>query len=562
MRKSFPERGKERPRGGFSNAFLIACAVVSMLVAVDYWMNSGQVFRGVEVGGVEVGGRTLDEARAEIEEEVLEPLEEVELTGSDETLSLGADRLDLSFDAHETAGAAYAVGREGSVPERLADRVRAAFGMVGIAPETDYRPDAARSAVSALANEADAAPRAASVEIRGSEAVVTGAAEGYRLDVEATLENVERAIMEAKGEAELAGETLEPAVPTGEAERAAREAREAMEGGLVLSAGGERWVVSPAAVGAALDVAADGGELRVALDRERMKESLSEVYAALAVEPKEAGYVVEDEGEIAVAPGEAGRRIQEDRLMKEIEAGIFEGERSYEVPLAAVEPGLATAEAERMKPTTLLGEYRTDYTWDTDPGRRVNMGIASDAINGTFVAPGEVFSFNEITAPLEYEQAKVIENGAAEYAEGGGLSQVSSTLYMTANLAGLEILEAHPHYAELPYIRPGLDTTVWFGALDLRFRNTTGGYILVSQWQGEDGFNHAQIHGVPTGKEVSITSEKVFDGTDAEGEPMTRWAAHKTVAENGEVVEDGVFRTVTYRELEPYEGPPPTAGGR
>ncbi len=539
-----------------SNILLIVCAVFSMIVAVDHWLNAGQVYRGVEVGSVAVGGQTFDEARAEIEADVFGSLEEIELSGSGENASISAGELDLSFDVEGTAAAAYAVGREGSIPERLTDRMRAALGFAGIAPATEYKPETARSAVSALAAEVDTAPRDASVEIRGSEATAIEAAEGYETNVEATLENVERAVAEATGEAEIHGDALEPAVSTEAAERAAVEANEAMEGGLAFSAEGERWNVPPAAVGAALDFEPDGGEIHVSLDRGAIRESLSGVYGSLTVEPTEAGYVAGSGDEISVTPGEAGRGIEEERLMESIEAGIFEGERSYEVPVSTVEPELSTAEAERMKPTTLLGEYGTDYTWDTDPGRRVNMGIASDALNGTFVAPGEVFSFNEITSPLDYEQAKVIVEGAAEYADGGGVSQVSSTLYMTANLAGLEILEAHPHSAELPYIRPGLDTTVWFGALDLRFRNNTGGYIFIRQWQGEDGFNHATIHGVPTGKEVSVTSEKVYDGENAAGEPTTRWAAYKTVTENGEVVEDGVFRTVTYEELEPYEGPP------
>ncbi|MBA2376362.1 MAG: VanW family protein [Actinomycetota bacterium] len=567
-RKSFPKRddghGDDRTRGGFSNILLIACAVFAMLVAGDHWLNSGQVYRGVEVGSVAVGGQSPDEARSDIEENVFGAIEEIEVagTGADGNASIGGDRLSLSFDATATAAEAYAVGREGSIPKRLADRMLAALGMVVISPATDYDPNDARSAVAAVAAEMDEAPRDASVEVRGSEANVVEAADGYETDVEATLESVERAVVEATGEAEISGEPLEPAVPTEAAERAASEANEAMEGGLAFSADGERWDIPPAAVGAALDFEPTGENIRVSLDREAMRENLSGVYASLTVEPTEAGYVAGAGDEISVVPEEAGRGIREEIFMERLEAGVFEGERNYEIPVASVEPELSTAEAERLKPTTLLGEYATDYTWDTDPGRRVNMGIASDALSGTFVAPGEAFSFNEITSPLAYEQAKVIVEGAAEYADGGGVSQVSSTLYMTANLAGLEILEAHPHSAELPYIQPGLDTTVWFGALDLRFRNNTSGYIFIRQWQGEDGLNHATIHGTPTGKEVSVTSDKVYDGTDAEGDAVTRWAANKTITQNGEVVEDGVFRTVTYRELEPYEGPPPTTTGQ
>lgn len=281
---------------------------------------------------------------------------------------------------------------------------------------------------------------------------------------------------------------------------------------------------------------------------------MADVYDALTVEPVEAGYVV-DGAEVSVKEGRTGVKIEEESLFGALENGLFKGRREYEIPTAALEPELTTAEAKELKPTTLLGEYRTDYTWDTDPGRRTNMRRASDAINGTFVAPGEVFSYNAVTEPLDYEEAKVIENGAVAYEEGGGLSQVSSTLYMAANLAGLEIVEANPHYAELPYIRPGFDTTVWFGALDLRFENNTGGYVLIREWVDEDGFNYARIYGRPTGKEVKMWSEKAFDGTDPEGTPTTRWVTYKKITRNGKVLLEGVFRRDTYKELDPYELP-------
>lgn len=550
-------RDAKQPRLRLASIVLVACAVVSTLVALDYWLNNGQVYHGVEVGEVPVGGQSVEEARAEIEENVFGPMEEIELRGLEENVSIDSERLSLSFDANATAEAAYAVGRTGSIAERLKDRAVAALGLAGLAPSTDYESEAARSAVVALAEEVNQPPRDASVRIQGPEAVVVESAEGYEMDVEETLASVERAISEATGEAEVSGRTLEAEVPTDAAERAAAEAREAMGEGIVLSTDEQQWSVSPAAIGSALAFEAEGDEIRVSLDRQSMRQALSEVYGALTVEPAEARYVFGAGNEVSVVPGETGRGVQSESLMRSLETGIFAGEREYSVPVRPVEPELTTAEAERLKPTTVLGEYQTDYTWDTDPGRRANMSIASDALTGTFVAPGETFSFNEVASPLDYEQAKVIVEGAADYADGGGVSQVSSTLYMTANMAGLEILEAHPHSAELPYIRPGLDTTVWFGALDLRFRNNTDGYIMIQQWQGQDGFNHARIYGVPTGREVTVTSEKVYDGPDASGEPITRWNAYKTIVQDGEVVEDGVFRTVTYSELEPYEGPPP-----
>ena len=219
----------------------------------------------------------------------------------------------------------------------------------------------------------------------------------------------------------------------------------------------------------------------------------------------------------------------------------------------------ATAEDEASgepNPTVLLGEYFTDYAWDPDEGRQANLRMASEAINDTVLAPGEEFSALEVLSPLEYEPAKVFANGGVDYEVGGGLCQVSSTLFMAANYAGLEIVERNPHYAELPYIRPGLDATVWFGengwgALDMKFKNNTNGHIRIKEFVNEDGFLIAQIYGEePADKVVSLESEKVEEDL---GKGIT-WATYKTVTDNnGQVLEDGLL----YETLYSYNPPTP-----
>lgn len=528
------------------------CAVVAVLVAADAWANRGQVYQGVEVGTVSVGGTSREEAEEILSKRAPGTREEIAVRSDGRDFAIDYEKIGVKFDAAATAERAYEVGRRGSILERLRDRFDAVTVGVRVTPEVGYRPESVREETKRLAARVNEEPTNASLSIEEGKAETIEARKGYRLDAEATARNVGAAVEALDGEAELVGRTVEPGIPTREAERAAGKVREALSGPVTLAAGDRSWTLAPEEIGQNLSIAYAGEDIRVGVDRDRLRASLSNVYGALEREPVEAGFALEG-GTVEVTGGRIGRKIEEKKLFSALEDGLFEGRREYEVPVARVEPDLTTSEAERLKPTTVLGEYGTDYTWDTDPGRRTNMARASEAISGSVVAPGEVFSYNAVTEPLDYEDAKVIENGGVEYAEGGGLSQVSSTLYMAANLAGLEIVEAHPHYAELPYIRPGFDTTVWFGALDLQFRNNTNGYVLIEQWQGTDGLNHARIWGRPTGKEVEMTSEKIYEGEDSEGKPTTRWAVHKTVTQNGQVLYDGAFRRVTYKELDPYE---------
>jgi vancomycin resistance protein YoaR len=148
----------------------------------------------------------------------------------------------------------------------------------------------------------------------------------------------------------------------------------------------------------------------------------------------------------------------------------------------------------------------------------------------------------------------VIVEGKEDKADGGGLCQVSSTLYMAANYAGLEIEERHPHHAQLPYIRPGFDATVWFGGpasrpLDMKFKNDTEGYLLLREYVADDGFIYAEIWGQPTGEEVEMSSEPEYVGPD-----YSKWTTYKKVTENGEVVFDDVFHKDVYYPLVDEKG--------
>jgi vancomycin resistance protein YoaR len=295
--------------------------------------------------------------------------------------------------------------------------------------------------------------------------------------------------------------------------------------------------------------------LAVDYDRERLRDGLSGVFLALTVEAVEAGFEVNG-NRVSVTESRTGQEVDEEKLLDDIEAGLPEGQRKYDLSVATDEPDLTTAEAESLKPTTLLGTYRTDYreTSDKSPERVENLRIASNAIDGALLAPGEVFSLTELVAPLSYNETKVIIEGKEEKADGGGLCQVSSTLYMAANYAGLEIIERHPHAAQLPYIRPGFDATVWFGdsqsqPLDMKFKNDTNGYLLLREYVSDDGYIYAEFWGRPTGEEVEMNSEPEYVGPD-----YSKWITYKKVKENGKVVFDDVFHKDVYEPLVDEKG--------
>jgi vancomycin resistance protein YoaR len=550
-RDGFGNSSGYRPKGGRRRrriliSVLIACAAAAVLVAADHLANQGRIYGGVMVGNVSLGGKTPEEAREIVAERGAAAFDELRFTGAPEEFTLSAREAGLALDVDGTVDQAYAVGREGSLPKRLGERIQGAWGTVSAAPVVDYDREAVQSKIENRATRINQEGRNAYVNIRGSDAEVVESREGYTMDVQGTAANVDRALERMSGEVDIAGEAFEPEVLTPAAEEAAGVAEEAMSEPVALTANGKEWELSPEETGQSLSFAPRaGGEIRVGLDREQLREVMSEVYEALTIEPVEAGFRFEDDG-VSVTKSRTGQEIKEEELFDALEAGLFQDVREYEVPVGTDEPELTTAQAEELKPTEMIGSYRTNYTLssDTSQERVENLRIASNAITGKALAPGETFSANEILSPLEYNETKVIIEGKEEKADGGGLCQVSSTLYNAANYAGLDIVERHPHAAQLPYIRPGLDATVWFGALDMKFKNTTDGYILLREHVADDGYIYAEVWGRPTGKEVELDSEPEYLGAD-----YSKWITYKKVKENGKVVEDDVLHTDTYQPL-------------
>ncbi|CAA9396643.1 MAG: Vancomycin B-type resistance protein VanW [uncultured Rubrobacteraceae bacterium] len=300
-------------------------------------------------------------------------------------------------------------------------------------------------------------------------------------------------------------------------------------------------------------------DLKASYDREAAGATIDRIAGDFNREPKDATFTVTEGGEVVVEEAQNGRALDKEATLANLE-GALEN-MSGRVPLAegpSPKPEITTAEIQKSKPERVIGEYQTDFRWDSNPNRKENMKIAAGAVNNTVVKPGEVFSFNELASPLDYKEAKTFSDGGVGIANGGGLCQVSSTLYMAAQYAGLQIEEREPHYAVLPYIKPGFDATVWFGdeygngAIDMRFRNTADAPILIREWVDDKGFLNAQILGQPTGKKVVMDTEKIFENTTR----GIRWDTYKKVTENGEVTYNDMIHTYTYS----YNPPPPEDG--
>jgi len=139
----------------------------------------------------------------------------------------------------------------------------------------------------------------------------------------------------------------------------------------------------------------------------------------------------------------------------------------------------------------ILSKFSTKFN-SSSKARTHNMKLASKAIDNYVLHPGETFSFNEVVGyagpQQNYQKAVIFINGKEEKAYGGGICQVSSTLYNAAMEAKLEIVERHPHSKAVGYVEKGKDAATSYGGVDLKFKNNYPFPVIINTYTSEDTF--------------------------------------------------------------------------
>lgn len=183
----------------------------------------------------------------------------------------------------------------------------------------------------------------------------------------------------------------------------------------------------------------------------------------------------------AIVPEQLGLRLDIEKNKAQILREIRERKNKVLI-VEEMRPHITTADIEKSGVKDLLGIYTT-YFNAGDINRTSNIQLAVEKINGTLLKPGEVFSYNNIVGPRDvqngFKEALEIVDGEFVPGIGGGVCQVSSTLYNAVLYAGLKIVDRTNHSKPLSYIPVGRDATVAYGYLDFRFANTTETPVLI-----------------------------------------------------------------------------------
>lgn len=256
-----------------------------------------------------------------------------------------------------------------------------------------------------------------------------------------------------------------------------------------------------------------------------------------------------------------GYRINAEETASKLLTAVRDGSFNAEIPASGEK--LAASSASIRDQYKTIGSFTTNTT--SNSIRNQNVKLAAQAVNGTVLKPGEEFSFNEVvgqrTAEKGYGAAAAYNGGEVVQEVGGGVCQVSSTLYNAVFRSGLTTTYRRSHTFAPNYVRPGSDATVSWGGPDYRFVNSSKHAIGIRAWY-KDQTCTVQLYGIPVlpeGESWDLVTEKVEDlpvpapqiitpeqGAESNGSAGSRWIAYKIIRKNGkeQKIED---HKVTYK---------------
>ncbi len=194
---------------------------------------------------------------------------------------------------------------------------------------------------------------------------------------------------------------------------------------------------------------------------------------------------------------------------------------SNQINVHSTQPDIVLQETNNLGIKEIIG-FGESYYHHSIPNRIYNVNHAANKISGTIVRPGEEFSFNqsigEVTTATGFKNAYVIRNNSTELAAGGGVCQVSTTVFRALLDAGVKITLRKPHSYRVSYYEignnPGYDATVYSGSTDLRFINDTNHHLLIyAQANSEDLYMKVEIYGTSDGRSTEIVDYKKWGYT-------------------------------------------------
>jgi len=523
---------------------------VLLLVFVNFYF-AGKVLNNVFVMGEDVSGM----ASEDLERLVVEKSDNffkrdivfriLGASGSHD-VAVPASSLGISFDPEETAKRAYKIGRSGNTFLDLRVKIRSFFAKDYIYPVTNIDFSTFSNTLDQVSENDTKETKDASI-VFDRDVRIEEAQDGLIVDKTRSVQDLRDRIRDFSFEAVTVPVIYDQArVKAGGADIALARVKKLNNQRIVLTFGFNSWKISGKTLISILRFYPKGmergyalkfelgdqslvvlnssnnsaDELEVSVDDNYITQFVEDIADSVDQEKVDATLVFEGGKVKEFTPAQDGQKLDQDVTFNLIKNAVSvdnlssERELSINLPVRVVPAKIANDEINSLGIRELIGKG-VSYFAGSIANRVYNISLGASRINGTLVKSGEVFSFNkavgEVSGSTGYKQAYVISSGRTVLDDGGGICQVSTTVFRAALNAGLPIVARTAHayrvgYYEQRGFKAGLDATVWAPAVDFAFKNDTDHSILVQTvFDGSSAKLEVSIYGTGDGRKVQIT---------------------------------------------------------
>ena len=489
---------------------LLLCLVVLVVGISGYRMvYRGRIFPGLTMGWVDLSGQSPTGAAEALAEAYAFPVEgTITLQYDDLSWEAVPAELGLYFSPNYNAEVAYLTGRSGGILQRIGAQIQLFRHGMSLAPRFVMDERLGTEYLQTIADEINQPPVEASLQLEGLDVVVQPGQIGRELDIPASLEVIALQMRRLRdGALPLMVQETYPEILDVSAQ--AESARQILSQPLKLSipnAGqGDPgpWELSRETLVEMMVIervsTPEGMTYRIALDAENLRGWLEKKAKRINREPVNARmYFDDDTRELVLIEQEVtGLALDIDQSIVRIEEELAAGNHQVDLVVERQVPEITReSTAGELLITELVSSY-TSYYYGSDAARINNIATAAAKFHGIFVAPGETFSMAEALGDVSldegYAEAWIIYGDRTIKGVGGGVCQVSTTLFRTVFFGGFPVVERYPHSYRVLYYEQtpggghnsklaGLDATVYVPLVDFKFKNDTDHWLLMETY--------------------------------------------------------------------------------
>jgi len=517
--------------------FVAICLVVMGSFTAYAFYIKNRILPHTEIAGVSVGGLTLDQAQAKLEtKEQGFAKSTLDLSFAAKSWKLPVASLSPQFSNTSALNAAYAVGKGGPITQQLSQLITSLvthhYFEVDLAPLT---ADADKKFSDAVLSSIEVAPSETTLNLTPGNVTVEPGEPGTKLNDDDFSTKLYDNFKSGNTALSLSLVPFQPQVSGAQAASAQTLAQSILSSNWTIQASAtQQLTITPKQMAGYLiiGIAKDGNGvptgLSLSLDNDAINKALTTFAKQVNVAPTNAILATSDTGLAVTVPDKPGLTLQLDPTFQTFSTAVLSGAANHTVA-ASVVVAQAEVRADSLSSlgiTQLIGTGTTDFS-GSPVSRVANITTGTKDINGFVVDDGQEFSTVKALGPIDeshgFVPGLVILGNQTIPEDGGGLCQVSTTLFRAVLNAGLPVTARTNHSYEVSYyqrgIGPGLDATIYDPSPDFKWKNDTGHpiYIQTSISGTKLTFN---LYGTSDGRTVNIDGPHTLATYPTSGDPI------------------------------------------